>query len=364
MKLAECLEGMSLPGRRSGKPWFVEAKVDIPKDSSSPNFSVGYRVRSHDGRSAFMKATDLSLLTEESGSLLERAMVAMQSHRFERDILDYCRGSNMDKVVVAIDYGDVMLKHDGGQDAVFYLMFELADHDLRKHADISERFTLSWSLGALHELSVAVQQLHNGNVAHNDIKPANVLVFGLDAQKLADLGCATSPLFAALHQERPCAGDDKYAAPEILYAATESEKKALCTFESRRIADLYNLGSVVFFLVTGAMLTPQVIMRLAKEHRPTCSDGGWNGNAEDVLPYWREAFGRSMDEFKETLRRLAPASASRACDELVATVFQLCEPEPRLRGHPTNRTGSQDRFGVERYVAMFDRLRKQVQVAA
>ena len=359
--LAESLEGNEVKGLKTGRTWKVLNKISSRPDRSNASFSVGYRVEAHDGRIAFMKATDLSLLTE-SGNLLDRIYAAMTSHKFERDVLDYCHGSNMDRIVLAIDYGDAMVEFDGAKDALFFLIFELADDDGRVRVDKTRKFTLAWCLNAMHEIAVGVQQLHGGNITHNDIKPANFLIFRENNQKLADLGCATATHITALHDDRHNAGDDKYAAPELLFALKAEEKVNLCLHEARKAADLYNLGSMLYFMVSGVMLTPQVVSRMAMEHRPLFHQGGWNGDFSGVEPYWREAFGRVLEELKLSLLEFIPENVAHIREEILTSIIQLCDPNPVKRGHPLNKIGSQSRYSVNRYVAAFDRMRKQAEL--
>lgn len=360
--VASHLSGMVLPGKKGSRHWVVGDAIEVPLDRSQPNFSVGYRVRSDDGIDGFLKATDLGLVTHEEANIFDRIRAAMENHAFERAVLDHCSVSKMDRVVVAIDYGDLMIKFEGVQDALFFLVFELAKHDLRKHYDKTNGFTLAWALGAMHQLCIGVDQLHAGQVTHNDLKPANFLVFADDAQKIADLGCATSPLITALHQDRHDPGDIKYAAPELLYAINNDTRRGLCTFASRRAADLYNLGSMAFYLISGAMLTPQVISRLAQQHRPTSQSGGWNGDWKDAMPYWREAFARVLDDAAAELVSPETSGLQEIVAELFVIIAQLCEPESALRGHPLNRVGANDMYGLQRYISAFNRLRLRAAV--
>jgi serine/threonine protein kinase len=361
--IAENLVGRELPGRNKTK-WTVIERLSIEQEESSGGlfYSIGYKVRSHEGRSAFMKVTDLDLLTDEAHSLLERTKVAIQAHAFERQILDHCRGQNMDRIVVALDFGDTVISHELGREPIFYLIFELAECDVRVQVDRRNRFDLTWTLSALHDLAVAVQQLHRGRVCHNDIKPANFLVFKNiefpeHNQKLADLGCATSPLIASIRDEAVCAGDPRYAAPEVLYASASDVH--LREFEARRALDIYHLGSMAFFLVTGRMLTPEIVRRLAPEQRPPNEGDDWVGTFEDILPYWREAFGRVLIEFAAELPKGNAGALTSVGAALLECVVQLGEPDPRLRGHPHNRLGHADRLAVQQYISLFDSLRRR-----
>src|ERR1043166_5648094 len=272
MGIAEHLVGQVLPGRRGNLRWTVVERISREdEERSGMVYSVGYKVRSDEGREAFMKVTDLDLLTDETFSILDRAHVAVQMHKFDREIIEHCRGNNMDRIVVAIDYGDTVVRHEQGKEPIFYLIFELAECDVRVQIDRRTRFDLAWVLAALHDLSVAVQQLHSGNVSHNNIKPSNFLVFldmaiRIRQQKFANLRREPSPLIFSIYDEEICIGDKRYAPPEILYA--KEQQNDLCNFEARRAIDLYHLGSMILFLMTGRMLTPEIVRRMAPECRP------------------------------------------------------------------------------------------------
>jgi serine/threonine protein kinase len=295
--------------------------------------------------------------------MLERMQVAIQAHNFEREMLEHCKGNNMDRIVVAIDFGDTIIKGDEGREPIFYLMFELAESDVRVRVDRRTKFDYIWTLGALHDLAVAIQQLHKGNVSHNDIKPENFLVFKDLAlaerlQKLADLGCATSPLMASIYDDALCAGDPRYAAPEALYG--QKTDATLRSFDARRAMDIYHLGSMIFFLITGRMLTPEIVQRLTPEQRPPAENDDWSGTLADVIPYWREAFARVLEDFVEMLPKDDSGKLTRLGSALLAALVELTEPDPQLRGHPHNRNPNNDRLSVQQYVSLFNGLRRFV----
>lgn len=207
MGAAEHLSGQTLRGTRrspvTGTPtdWTVHDRLTGNDDVLTPGqFSVGYLVKGSDGREAFMKASDLDLATGD-GDFVSKILGAAQAHKFERDILDYCQGNNMDRVVTAIDYGESRVTFDEKPDVLFYLIFELAKGDIRNQVRLDQKADLIWIASALHHLATAVQQLHGGGVCHNDIKPANFLLFDDRLQKLADLGRATSDTVRAVHHE-------------------------------------------------------------------------------------------------------------------------------------------------------------------
>src|SRR3546814_9276820 len=91
---------------------------------------------------------------------------------------------------------------------------------------------------------VATSQLHSAFIAHNDIKPANALIFDKKIQKMADLGRATSEDFPAPHDVLNCAGDLRFAPPEQLYPSSHNHPE-LNRIQKRMVGDLYNLGSLL-----------------------------------------------------------------------------------------------------------------------
>ena len=350
--------GLELTGLRRSATWTVIEKLELSDDITPGQFSVGYKVRSSDGQDAFLKASDCDLLTDDDADFTGRMMAGLMRFDAEKKILEHCNGNNMDRVVTAIDYGNDLIVHDGVKEPLFFIVFELAHGDVRERVVGNSYPDLPWVVSAMHHLTTAVNQLHAGKVCHNDVKPANFLYYDLNTQKLADLGCATWESRAAMNDERHDIGDPAHAPPEILYANTDESRKRLCSVDARKAADLYQLASLCLYLLTGRALTPAISERLSLEHRPLSEGGGWSGTFEDVLPYWREAFGRTIDDIiGPRIESESNGRKARAVEQLADVIRQLGEPDPALRGHPANRMGQQDRRGVERYITKFDNLR-------
>jgi len=362
MGAASHLAGRQLPGRRSKRMWTVIEPLEPDNDHTPGQFSVGYVVESDTGQRAFLKASDLNLMMgAEGGDVIGRMQDALSAHQFERSILEYCRGSNMDRVVTAIDHGDCPVVIDGVRDAVFYLVFELAKCDLRSKIVEREKADDLWRLTALHHLAIAIHQLHKGGVCHNDIKPANCLVIDHSLQKLADLGRATSASHPAAHDAHHDVGDDTYAAPEILYAQSVEECSLLCKPQRRRASDLYQLGSIATYLFMGRMITPELVLRLEPAHRPPSDQNGWGGGYASVLPYWRHAFNDVMIDLECSLRTGRTRKQFEVLSPLLQAIRYLSEPDPRLRGHPINRAGlEKDILGLQRFVSLFNDMRSRL----
>jgi eukaryotic-like serine/threonine-protein kinase len=116
---------------------------------------------------------------------------------------------------------------------------------------------------------------------------------------------------------------------------------------------------MVFFLVTGRMLTPEIVRKLVPEQRPPNSDDDCEGSFRDILPYWRESFGRVLSEFKAALPTDKTGALTPTGAALLDCLGQLGEPDPALRGHPLNRVGHADRLSVQQYISLFDSLRRR-----
>jgi serine/threonine protein kinase len=193
----------------------------------------------------------------------------------------------------------------------------------------------------LHHIAVGIRQLHGLEIAHQDLKPSNVLMFD-DCSKVGDLGCASQKGTAAPRDTLPVPGDPAYAPPELLYHYVPRD------WNPRRYAcDVYLMGSMVAYFFTGLGMTQLWVPYLHEDHRPYV----WGGTYAEVLPFVRDAFCRAIETFEKTIH---PRTVGRA---LARILRELCDPEPERRGHPMNRRGVPgSEYSIERYLAEFDML--------
>ena len=357
---AAVLEGMTIPGSNRGE-W--RAAVKLPaKPTSGGNFSVCYRVEHvGTGQSAFMKATDVGLMTRQDtqNDPLRRLMMAAAQFNFERSILELCAGNNLDRIVSALDHGQIEVEFKGARELVFYLVFEEAAGDVRADEFEMHRKSPSWIFRAMHNLSVAVQQLHSQEVAHNDIKPSNLLVFDAELQKLADFGRATatgldSPLDGALG-----IGDLGYLAPEMMgYRRIPLMSGNKVAFEERAMSDIYLLGSMAFFFITGSALTPVFQRYLSPLHR----HNAWTGTFAEVLPFLYDAHANAMTHIDQALQTDWSEADRRHVQRLGSMARELTQPDPAQRGDPTAGVRGARRENLQRYVSQLDRWAKEAQI--
>ena len=114
---------------------------------------------------------------------------------------------------------------------------------LQDYIDTSGALTSSEACRLLLKLCGAVQEAHSLQVIHRDIKPANVLMNEQLEPKLIDFGLA--------RDMRPEESQHTVAGAQMLtigYGAPEQEKDASDADER---ADVYALGAVLWFLVSG-----------------------------------------------------------------------------------------------------------------
>ena len=314
--------------------------------SSGGNFSEGYIVESTSGQRAYLKALDLSQALEPGiPDPIGMINVLTEAFLFERNLLERCRSTRLDRVVTAIDSGTIGASPN---DLVFYLVFELADGDVREQMEVARRIDVAWSLRTLHQIAVALKQLHSQHIAHQDVKPSNVLLFGQRGCKVADLGRAVQRGSIPPHENYKVAGDKSYAPPELLFG------HLLPDWTERRIGcDIYLLGSMVVSLFTGIGMSHLLIAHLQEEHKPT----RWQGTYEEVLPFVVEAFGRAIEM---VAAHVDPRVSSQVC----RIVRELCDPDPARRGHPVEYARRGNQYSLERYITNFDLLARRAELEA
>jgi serine/threonine protein kinase len=267
-----------LAGVKLNGGWIVGALIPRSPSSTGGHFSHAYHVRSGDGTEAFLKALDYTaaLKSPDPARALEALTTA---YNFERDLLARC--ARMDRIVKAITHGSVEVEGYPVQ----YLIFELADGDVRSFMAASHRIDLAWILRTLHQVATGLWQLHRSGIAHQDLKPSNILVFNASSSKLADLGRAACADQQSPHDNLNCAGDLSYAPPELLYGHIPTD------WRQRRLGcDAYLLGSMLAFFFTGLNMNALILGQLHEDH----SWAKWHGTFEDVLPYVRDAFSRAI----------------------------------------------------------------------
>ncbi|MHB0967054.1 MAG: protein kinase domain-containing protein [Bellilinea sp.] len=336
---AALLQGLVLDGG-----WTVISPVPKEFRATGGYFSICYIVENSKGDRAFLKALDYSKAFNSADPA--RSLQAMtETFNFERDVLNKCKNDRLDRVVTAITDGTVRIENQPDAGVVQYIIFELADGDVRRQANLNTQFDLAWSLRSLHHIATGLQQIHSHGIAHQDLKPSNVLVFNGNSSKIADFGRAAYKGHNPPHENEIVPGDYTYAPPDQLYRFIDPN------WYARRFGcDAYLLGSMAVFFFLGTGLTPLLFMKLPQPYHYDY----WTGTYEEVMPYLKDAFQQILEDYRQNL----PVPLQ---NDLVSIVTQLCEPDPRLRGHPKTLNSS-NQFSMERYVSWFNRLARHAEL--
>jgi len=302
-------------------------------------------VKDSDGKEGYLKALDFSqaMAAADPARVLQ---LLTEAYNFERDVLLHCRNKKMSRVVRAIADGKISVPTAIGPQTVQYLIFEKADKDSRAFLKASHAFDLAWILRTLHHAATGLQQMHAGGLSHQDVKPSNVLVFKKEGAKIADLGRASIKGGGSPFDGMPIAGDKSYAPPELLYGDVDPDWNT-----RRKGCDCFQLGSLLLFFFTGVGATPAILSKML----PTQHWRHWSSSYSAVLTFVRDAFDEVAQEFEKSL----PASIRTEVSEIFR---QLCDPDPKLRGHPKDRGTLGMAYSLERYVGKFSTLAKRAEL--
>jgi eukaryotic-like serine/threonine-protein kinase len=340
MSAAERLLGIYL-----NNGWKVIEKLDRSDKSTGGCFSCGYKVE-REGKIGFLKAFDFSDAFQQGADTFSELTRLTNMYTNERDLHLECSEKRLSNVVVAIDHGEVQIEGMGQQEGrAFYLILEMADGDIRVVMDLSKARNVVWKVNIIQSVVLGLWQIHRLMIAHQDIKPSNVLIYENNLSKIADFGRASRKGKLGPVDSCTIAGDKTYAPPELLYGFTAEN------FNVRRFGcDLYMLGNMIAFMFTGTNMTVSLIEQLSHQHRPDA----WAGTYEEVLPYLVHAFTAVIfniqDQFDEIIR-----------DRMIQLVKELCSPNIQHRGSP-KQIGRIEQYSLERYVSRLDVIVTEINI--
>jgi len=215
-----------------------------------------------------------------------------------------------------------------------YMVFEFAD-DMAKNllSDVTKEASTASSLMCLHESFVAVKQLHNHGIAHQDIKPSNLLLID-NRTKIGDLGRSSQKGKEAVHDNYCVAGAVPYSPPELIYSQVSPN------WETRRVAcDMYMLGGMIVFYYTGEPLTAIILNKLEPELHPAkvrC-------DFEQVLPSLYSTMNNIYADIESKI-------SHEYREELMSIIKQLTDPDPMKRGFP-KYIGQENQYNLDPYIS-------------
>jgi serine/threonine-protein kinase len=161
--------------------------------------------------------------------------------RFEREVQTTATLTHPNTVQI-FDYGHAA-------DGTFYYVMEYLDGMslealVKRHGPLPP----ARAVHVLRQVCGALQEAHAVGLIHRDIKPSNILLCQRggrhDVAKLLDFGLVQAhglPADAKLTQEGALAGTPAYMSPEQAGAPMDLDTRS----------DIYSLGAVAYFLLTG-----------------------------------------------------------------------------------------------------------------
>jgi RNA polymerase sigma factor (TIGR02999 family) len=168
------------------------------------------------------------------------AIKVVRHHWFDPRVIDRFR--NERQMFAGLVHGNIARLLDGGtrDDGVAWLAMEYVDgvpldrYCEQRGLGIPDRIRL------FLPLCEAVEYAHQKLIVHRDLKPSNVLVTPEGEPKLLDFGIAKALDAAPGGQTRPLSLTPEFASPEQARGD-----------DATSLTDVYGLGGVVYFLLTG-----------------------------------------------------------------------------------------------------------------
>lgn len=331
---------MKLTGKVTPGGWEIGESVKFPGDHTGGNFSDCYFVE-REGQKAFLKALDIEQCD------ISGIGAVISAFQYESDLLTLCRERKLGRIIQILE-SDKVERDSNAVPAMRYVpffVFELADGDIRESIDVSRSVTDQWKFRVLHQTTLALLQLHKEQIAHQDLKPSNVLQFGKDILKLGDLGSASHRGKASPRDGLAVVGASMYAPFELRYEYFRED-----WLERRLGIDVFHLGCLVVFAFANVCFPEYVIDKLDEPFKPQV----WGGSYDEVAVFIESAMidsiveleGAFPDEFKQ---------------DLINIVLDLCHPNPAERGR-TNLKRQTNVLWLERYASTFDLLEKRSRI--
>lgn len=353
---AERLEGLILKDR-----WQVVRRIKPNTESTGGFFSVSYVAKEvHTRKEYFLKAMDLSLAHSMGPSLV--TAVEMLSSYFNHEVnlcIDLLTKNPAKRVIEAFDYGEELIDNTAIEGTVPWIIFEKGRFDIR-NSTVNGLLSVAAASRVMHQVTLGTFQLHSRGIAHQDIKPSNVIDVGDFGVKVGDLGRAVLRDEASPFETLIIAGDHNYAPPELSYynGAPYTEKRELIMdWEHARLScDMYQIGALYVFLLSGMTLNALIdeslkVMGVAN-HRDNDHNLTLHPDSRELLQAHRMAIDTVIGQL----------DIDKSHIERISTILiALTEPNPEARGAPRFKTGHRPRFSLEPFVSGFDSIASRLE---
>lgn len=164
---------------------------------------------------------------------------------------------------------------------VLYIPMEYAEKgNCRDHPPFVDRELTKHDIIAIENLLDGLRRIHAEGLVHNDIKPANILLFEDDSNgdtrtvlRITDFGIAKDPTMLGLQRGDQGGLTPEYMAPEQLDMQFSAKN------------DIYSMGATLFYLVTGVNPIaeppePNDLLAWQQEHLNQPRPNAWDENSK------------------------------------------------------------------------------------
>ncbi len=342
----------SLLGMTLSSGWTLVEKLVPSTGSTGGNFGVGYKA-TKGAAIAFVKAIDFTAAISAVDPIQELGNLAAEAN-FEKDVLAYCSERNMSRVMRY--FGHEYVSADGSSNPlsrVSCLIMEAGERDLRRLVHANGLSSCAWNLQVLSDVGMALSQLHGGGIAHQDIKPSNVIEViqkegkNQRTMKVTDLGRVVRKGTTGPFDGKQWPGDSRYSPPERWYGYVPPNWS-----DARDAADAYMLGSLLLYLFTGLSLQSLVFSIIPDPFKP--GPGGWTGrfDEDDLLAVLSDAHAKVLND------SLLPSLTPEIADRIMAIAVELVAVDPAKRGDKRARRQHGQPVGIDRIQQKINNLAK------
>jgi serine/threonine protein kinase len=344
---AQLLEGLELKGG-----WKVLSKQENQTHQSGGVYSCCYEVQ-NGTRKGFLKAFDYSSADRITDDFAEEMKNILNAFTLEREILEKCTKNGCKNVIEILDSGSLKVDKATEYPRVDYLILEWAEEGDVRNALHEQKVTLEWKIRSLHQLALGLNELHKLSIAHQDVKPSNLVRVSNIKTKISDFGSAVSVITQVSelppHLSKNYCGSWEYAPPELLYGALDDSPVI------RRIGcDLYLLGSMIAFYFTNMSMTS--LIRLNLNDSLSWTHYSNYGNYKTIQSYVILSFEKALNDIG------AKIESDYLREKLLLMLRYLCNPDPHERGHKKNISELGSNYNLERFITMFDLLARKIKL--
>ncbi len=145
-------------------------------------------------------------------------------------------------IVAATDAGRLISTEEAGPSLRYLVMEYVPGQDLEEYVRSSGKLPIGRACNLAYQIASALAETHKFNLVHRDIKPSNIMVTPEEQVKLLDFGLSRH-FETRLTSPGTVLGTIDFMAPE--------QARDSSTVDIR--ADLYSMGGVLFWSLTGQL---------------------------------------------------------------------------------------------------------------